>query len=351
MHPLLHRAASTAALVLALVPHALLAADPLTDPADIDALSNAEVERRLLASHPAHYFIYASRLFHEGHHDDAVFWFYVAQLRFRFHLAAHPSTDPSGDPALFGGLHSSVGSPINRYAGGDIPNYRRQIARALKWDADTPNDFTSKRKFSSQWKETRAGLEKLSTYLEQNADTLMKQREDMLRREADIAATPPTSAAPPAAAGPITPMPADWPALEPRTTTAMLAGSYPGGASSPFARAFFGDQPSRVMRAYTIEVDAPDQHHLRLRAMRDDRALIDRTIDVQSVDDALVFTETAIDLDAGKPLGPVLRRVLLRKNTAGELVIERRIFLAGTDPSAPPKYTFWTRAVREPPTP
>ena len=75
-------------------------------------------------------------MFREGKKDEAVFWFYVGQLRYRFHLKANPNMDPSGDPALFSSLSATVGKTINEYAGGNVKDWVKAIDRALKWDAD-----------------------------------------------------------------------------------------------------------------------------------------------------------------------------------------------------------------------
>jgi len=305
-------------------------------------------------SHPAQYFTYAGRAWQEGRRDDAVFWLYVAQLRYRFLLAAHPLADPSGDPALFGSLLATIGEPINRYAGGDIPNWRKQIAQALKWDQATPNGFTSKKEFAKAWQQTRSGLEKMSSDLAQNAEALKKQREAMLLREAQRPALSAPSAgvrppSPPARPPKIV-MPADWPALEARTTAGMLAGSYTGGASSPFARSFFDEAQGKVSLATTFELAAPDEQHLRIRAVRSGRVLQERMLDDQQTDSAVVFAETAPDREAGLQLGAVRRRLTLRKNLAGDLVIQREIFvppMSDSPESDPAKYTFWNRASRE----
>lgn len=350
--PPLSFACLATACIFAFAALAAHAAEPIDTP-DVLARPATEVERRLPASHPAQYFIYAGRRWRENHADDAVFWLYVAQLRYRFHLAAHPSADPSGDPALLASLMATIGPPINRHAGGDIPAWRRQIARALKWDRDTPNDFTSKREFPDAWKSTRDGLEKLSAHLEQNAPALMKQREESLRREAELRANPPTvrPPVPPVSVAPDIKMPADWPALAPVTTGPLLAGSYTGGMSSPFVRAFFADHEGRAIRATSFEIAAPDEQHLHVRAMRDERILNERIVDVRAVDGALLFIETAIDFEAGRRLGPVTRRQFLRRNAEGDLVIERHVVLDQPADSAVPKYIFWTRATRADATP
>src|SRR2546430_14660952 len=87
-------------------------------PEDLKKLPPATIEAALPNEHLLAYYGYAARLFREGKKDEAVFWFYVGQLRYRFHLKANPHMDPSGDPALFSSLSATVGKTINEYAGG-----------------------------------------------------------------------------------------------------------------------------------------------------------------------------------------------------------------------------------------
>jgi hypothetical protein len=145
-------------------------------PDDLKKLPPAKIEAALPNEHPSAYYGYAARLFREGKKDEAVFWFYVGQLRYRFHLKTKPNVDPSGDPALFSSLSATVGKTINEYAGGDVEDWVKAIDRALKWDADTPNGFTSKKKFATIYKENRAGLTKMRDQGESQADSIRQQR-------------------------------------------------------------------------------------------------------------------------------------------------------------------------------
>jgi hypothetical protein len=145
-------------------------------PEQINRLPAREIEQALPAEHPAPYYLYAGRLFGEGRKDDAVFWFYVGQLRYRFHLMANPGLSPSGDPALFASLGATVGQTINEYAGGNVNDWVKAMDRALKWDADHPNGFTSKKKFGAIHDEIRAGLKKMRNQVKSQADMIREQR-------------------------------------------------------------------------------------------------------------------------------------------------------------------------------
>ena len=162
-------------LLSLLVGHTDLAAG-LT-PEDISSLPSGKIEKALPKEHPSAYYLYANRLFGEEKRDDAVFWFYVGQLRYRVHLQSNPNLDPSGDPALFGSLNATVGQIINEYAGGDPKMWVKQMNRALDWDARNNNGFTSKRKNKVKYEETREGLKKLISNIESSIDEVRKQRE------------------------------------------------------------------------------------------------------------------------------------------------------------------------------
>lgn len=153
-------------------------AGALTSEQVLKDLTEAEVEKALPGEHPSAYYLYAGRLFKEGKKDEAVFWFYVGQLRYRFYLKANPNLQPSGDPALFASLNATLGEQINRYAGGNTKDWIWAIDRALKWDAETENHFTSKKKFAGISEQNRAGLKKLRDQIESQADSIREQRKE-----------------------------------------------------------------------------------------------------------------------------------------------------------------------------
>lgn len=158
---------------------ALLAATLLLTPAM--ATSPIEMDLPTLKAgiagqHPAAYYELAMRLFGEGQQDEAVFWYYAGQLRYRIHLACHPDLKPDGDPAVFAALSESVGRPINEYAFGDPPALARTIGAVLDWDDETENGFTPKAECIDAIAVQRDGLEELKDYVEDNADEIRQQR-------------------------------------------------------------------------------------------------------------------------------------------------------------------------------
>jgi hypothetical protein len=143
---------------------------------DFTRLSADQLKSGIEKQHPAAYYVLAGKLFGAGEKDEAVFWFYAGQLRYRFHLAANPNLPPSGDAALFASLSEVVGRPINEYAFGDLPQLVATLDKVMAWDERTANDFTSRTAHADAWKRIRAGLGELRTHITRNGDQLRAQR-------------------------------------------------------------------------------------------------------------------------------------------------------------------------------
>jgi hypothetical protein len=124
--------------------------------------------------HPTALYVLASKLMRAGRSDEAVRWFYIGQLRYRFHLMTDPP-DAADERILFSALSESVGRPINEYAFGDVDGAVREIDSALAWDAAHANHFTSQSAFPAQLAKTREGL--------------VAMRDDMLARRDEIRET------------------------------------------------------------------------------------------------------------------------------------------------------------------
>lgn len=134
-----------------------------------------ELEHGIENQHPATFYVLAGKLFVAGKKQEAVFWFYLGQLRYRVYLAANKG-NPSGDPALFASLSEEVGRPINEYAFGDIPQLAKTIDAVIAWDRSHPNQLTPYDKYRSEYKEIVAGLVRLRDYILHNADSIRKTR-------------------------------------------------------------------------------------------------------------------------------------------------------------------------------
>jgi hypothetical protein len=112
----------------------------------------------------------SKRLWEAGRKDDAVFFFYLGQLRYRANLLANAKEAPPDQRALFDALMSAMGPPINQYAFGDIPALVAMIDRVIAWDDNHADDYATR----NARDEVKAGLRKL------RADVLARQ--DEIRR-------------------------------------------------------------------------------------------------------------------------------------------------------------------------
>ena len=120
-------------------------------------------------------YMLAGRLFAAGRRDEAVVWFYIAQLRARFRLAVAPNLKPDGEPAVYGALFEMVGPQINGWAFGDLDHLAAHMEEALDWDRSHVNAFTPKAGHEAELEQVQIGLVAF------RADVLT--RKDELRRE------------------------------------------------------------------------------------------------------------------------------------------------------------------------
>ena len=135
-----------------------------------------ELKQQASGLHPSALYILAGKLFSEGKKDEAIFWFYVGQIRYRFLLGADPKLDPSGEPAVFSALQNTVGRRINEYAGGDPDTWVAMIKKARQWDLDNPNEFTSKQEHHVLHQEILGGLDQMTSHIENNKDSIRQER-------------------------------------------------------------------------------------------------------------------------------------------------------------------------------
>jgi hypothetical protein len=164
-------------VVFALAVSMAAATQPTPGPDDdFQRLTPDQLKAGIEKRHPAAFYILAGKLFAAGERDEAVFWFYAGQLRYRFHLAAHPDLPPDGDPALLASFSEVIGRPINEYAFGDLAALTGTIDKVLAWDERTDNGFTSKTGQGAALKEIRAGLGKMREYVLANGDQIRAQR-------------------------------------------------------------------------------------------------------------------------------------------------------------------------------
>tara|TARA_R110002012_G_scaffold144054_2_gene302242 strand:+ start:1609 stop:2199 length:591 start_codon:yes stop_codon:yes gene_type:complete len=141
-------------------------------------MTAGEIRDHIENKHPAAYYILAQKLFNAAQRQEAVFWFYAGQLRYRVYLTCHPDLPADGDPALFGSLSEQIGRPLNVYAFGNVDALSATLDRVLDWDRETPNGFTPKPQCVDAVKLQRAGLDDLRRMVISQANDIRKTRRE-----------------------------------------------------------------------------------------------------------------------------------------------------------------------------
>jgi hypothetical protein len=157
---------------------ALFAIALVTLPASIAVRAEAPIAtppavQELAGQHPAEYYKRAGELLQAGKKDEAVFVFYLGQLRYRTFLLANPKTE---DPTLFATLSQVTGKPINQYAFGDIPALARTIDAVLAYDTANPDKFGTQAGSAAARASVRDGLTAMKTKMLADADRIRASR-------------------------------------------------------------------------------------------------------------------------------------------------------------------------------
>lgn len=163
------RAAAFGVLAPLLWPSPAAAQDPATMPLP-DLMAQAP------DLPPVALYLLAGRLFSAGRRDEAVVWFYVAQIRARFRLAVSPDLSPDGEPAAYGALFETLGPQINGWAFGDVDRAAAQMDQALEWDRTHANAFTPKAGHEAALEQVRSGLMALRTSVLGRKDEIRRER-------------------------------------------------------------------------------------------------------------------------------------------------------------------------------
>jgi hypothetical protein len=133
----------------------------------------AELEAGIQNKPPATYFALATELFRNGQKDDASFWYYVGEVRYRFLvLAKAKGSELSEEQAHFWFLSESVGQSIYEKADQHSAALMRAVDRALEWDLQQPNGYTSKSEFSTEHERARQEMLALRERIKQNPSSL-----------------------------------------------------------------------------------------------------------------------------------------------------------------------------------
>jgi hypothetical protein len=142
-------------------------------PAQYQSLQKAPLDQLIEEadrSHPIAMMVLARRLYESGQRDDAVFWFYAGQLRWRAQLVASPS---QADLEAFTTLFQAM-EEINSFSACNTTKLQATVDRVLAWDQSHPDPLATP---ASAKDKLREGLKQQATELSLDVEDVRKARE------------------------------------------------------------------------------------------------------------------------------------------------------------------------------
>ena len=139
-------------------------------------MSTAELKKEAQLLHPVGFYILAKKLFDEGEKDEAIFWFYVGSIRYRYFLYSVGDDPFHPENELFEQVQFEIGGLVLDYAGGDPEFWAEQVEQASIWDDKHLNFFYPKKRNPEALAEVRANMQKLKTKLLDEKEDIIRQR-------------------------------------------------------------------------------------------------------------------------------------------------------------------------------
>lgn len=157
----------------------LVSLPALAEPTPFDdavAKTPDELMKGIENQHPMIYFVLAGKLYDANRREEATFWLYAGQLRYRFRIETLPEAAQAQEKAVFTEMTRQLGGPINIWAFGDTEMLASTVDAVLAWDEKAPNGFTAKADFVEQWHKTRQDMADFGKYLRENGDKIRADR-------------------------------------------------------------------------------------------------------------------------------------------------------------------------------
>jgi hypothetical protein len=129
-------------------------------------------------THPIATWLLAKRLYDMDRRDEAVFWFYLGQLRWRTCLRQTPNC---GGREPYGRLFETIGPDLNTHGFRSIPALQSTVDAVLAWDESHPDGFATDATIKEQ---QRQGMREMVAYAQAHSAELDARHEELARQEA-----------------------------------------------------------------------------------------------------------------------------------------------------------------------
>lgn len=135
-----------------------------------------QLQTRMVWRHPVDFYTIAMRLLEADRGDEAAFWFYAGQLRWRTRLSCVEDIEPAGEKALFGAMNYQVGNAVNGYIGGYPSRWSQTIRDVAIWDKAPGNAYDYGQDCTAANATQRSGMLGLADRIDATRDDIMEQR-------------------------------------------------------------------------------------------------------------------------------------------------------------------------------
>lgn len=129
-------------------------------------------------THPIAMWLLAKRLYDADRRDEAVFWFYLGQLRWRSCLRQTPSC---GGREQYGRLFETIGPDLNTHGFRTLPALQSTVDAVVAWDESHPDRFGVDAAIKEQ---QRQGMREMVAYAQEHSAELAARQEELARIEA-----------------------------------------------------------------------------------------------------------------------------------------------------------------------
>ena len=127
--------------------------------------------------HPVSIFKLSIELWKENKKEEALFWYYVAALRYRIRLDSMKGTEKYEDEYhYFERMEFETKPLFLEWAGGNPIQWAEQIEKSLNWDYKNLNMYTSKKEFKDIYSSNIESMKKLIEKLKEDSDKILEER-------------------------------------------------------------------------------------------------------------------------------------------------------------------------------
>ena len=138
-----------------------------------------ELKKAAFKIHPISIFKLSGELWKEGKKEEALMWYYIASLRFRIRLDSIEGTEEyEGEIYYFDKMEFETKPVFLEWAGGNPLQWAEQIEKALAWDKNNINLYSSKSDNVEIYNPNIESMRKLIEALKNTSDDILSKRKE-----------------------------------------------------------------------------------------------------------------------------------------------------------------------------